>query len=98
MTERLKVDVVEALADIVTRQMGLVGRKCKRCQSDPVARWHVVFDDCRVMIDQAYGGYKVVIRHADGGIDGLSVGFGPLREAQTFLQGMRQALSWRRDL
>lgn len=97
MTERLKIDVVENLADIVTRRMGLAGRKCRRCQNDPVARRHVIFDDCRVTIDKAYGDYKVIIRHADSSVDGLSFRFS-LREAQTFLQGMRQALMWKEDL
>lgn len=80
------------LADIVGHQLGLDGDTlCAGCKRRGVTG-ETYYPGCRLIIAGAYGGYAVRIRHADTGESDLSGGYGPLREAYTFLRGMRTAL------
>jgi hypothetical protein len=93
MSYRITRAMVDNLADIVSRQLGLEGETlCASCRRRGVDRAASYYDGCRIMAQGAYGGVGVRMVHADTGESDLAEGYGTTREAFAFLRGMRAAL------
>jgi hypothetical protein len=93
MGYRITRAMADSLAEIVSGQLGLTGDTlCASCKRRGVDTAGTYYSGCRVILDGAYGGWSVRIRHADTGESDLSGNYGPMREAYTFLRGMRAAL------
>lgn len=86
------------LASIVSTMLGLPheapGALCSSCKRRGVDLSETMWSGCRLVLQGAYGGVSVRIIHADTGESHMTgaEGYGTLREAYTYLQGMRGAL------